>query len=72
MTRWTIFLLASMTAALAWAGSSPVHPGSHNGLVQRYAKPVTADRHDALSPSNLLSARYTPDDKLIPVDRFRR
>ncbi|MEN9315794.1 MAG: hypothetical protein RIS35_2187 [Pseudomonadota bacterium] len=43
--------------------------GPHDGLVQRYAKPFTPARHDALSPDRIFFARYTADDKLIPVDR---
>ena len=43
--------------------------GAHDGLVQRYVRPFTAERHDALSPSRLFFARYTADDRLIPVGR---
>lgn len=46
--------------------------GPYDGLVQRYAKPFAADRHDALSPSNIFFARYTADDKLIPIESGRR
>lgn len=41
--------------------------GAHDGLVQRYPKPFTTDRHDALSADNVFFARYTADDKLIPI-----
>ncbi len=43
--------------------------GPYDGLVKRYAQPFTASRHDALSESNVFFARYTVDDKLIPVGR---
>lgn len=40
--------------------------GSHEGLVRRYDKPFTPDRHDALSADNVFFARYTDDDRLLP------
>jgi branched-chain amino acid transport system substrate-binding protein len=43
--------------------------GPHDGLVRRYAKPFTPERHDALSPEQVFMARYTPDDQLIPINR---
>lgn len=43
--------------------------GSHPGLVQRYTRPFTADNHDGLSSSLPFMARYTADDKLIPLER---
>lgn len=43
--------------------------GSYDGLVQRYTKPFGADRHEALSAANVFFARYTADDKLIPINR---
>ena len=43
--------------------------GPYDGLVKRYAQPFTASRHDALSASNVFFARYTADDKLIPIGR---
>lgn len=46
--------------------------GPHEGLVQRYPKPFTAERHDALSPERVFFARYTADDRLIPVERAGR
>lgn len=42
--------------------------GPYQGLVRRYASPFTAERHDALSAENIFFARYTADDKLIPID----
>lgn len=41
--------------------------GPHDGLVKRYAKPFSADRHDALSPQDVFFARYTADDTLVPL-----
>lgn len=43
--------------------------GPYDGLVKRYAQPFAAGRHDALSASNVFFARYTADDKLIPMGR---
>jgi branched-chain amino acid transport system substrate-binding protein len=43
--------------------------GPYDGLVQRYAKPFSADRHDALSPANIFMARYGADDLLKPLNR---
>jgi branched-chain amino acid transport system substrate-binding protein len=45
------------------------HLGPHDGLMKHYAEPFTTERHDALSPENIFFARYTADDKLIPIDR---
>lgn len=41
--------------------------GPYDGLVRHYQKPFTADRHDALAAENVFFARYTADDKLIPI-----
>jgi branched-chain amino acid transport system substrate-binding protein len=46
--------------------------GVYDGLVQRYAQPFTADRHDALSASNIFFARYTTGDKLMPIESRKR
>lgn len=46
--------------------------GPYDGLVQRYAQPFSADRHDALSAANIFFARYTADDKLVPIGRLSR
>lgn len=43
--------------------------GPYDGLVQRYAHPFSAERHDALSSANIFFARYTADDKLVPINR---
>jgi branched-chain amino acid transport system substrate-binding protein len=41
--------------------------GPHQGLVRRYARPFTLDNHDALSAEQVFMARYTADDKLLPL-----
>lgn len=43
--------------------------GPYDGLVKRYVQPFAVGRHDALSASNVFFARYTADDKLIPMGR---
>lgn len=46
--------------------------GPYDGLVQHYSVPFTASRHDALSARNVFFAKYTEDDKLIPVNSRKR
>lgn len=46
--------------------------GPYDGLVRRYARPFAPDRHDALSPDNVFFARYTADDRLVPLERGAR
>jgi branched-chain amino acid transport system substrate-binding protein len=41
---------------------------SHDGLVKRYAPPFTPQRHEALTPNELLMARYRDDGVIVPVD----
>lgn len=41
--------------------------GPYDGLVQRFERPFTPERHDALSARNIFFARYTADDRLIPI-----
>jgi branched-chain amino acid transport system substrate-binding protein len=43
--------------------------GPYQGLVRRYTKPFTPQNHDALSIDQPFMARYTADDKLIPLER---
>lgn len=43
--------------------------GPYQGLVRRYAKPFTPQNHDALSSGQAFMARFTADDKLIPLER---
>ncbi len=38
----------------------------HRGLIRRYNPPFTAQRHEALSPAELLMARYRADGVLVP------
>ena len=42
---------------------------SHDGLVRRYAPPFTPQRHEALTPNELLMARYREDGVLVPAGR---
>jgi branched-chain amino acid transport system substrate-binding protein len=39
----------------------------HKGLVKHYAPPFTPTRHEALSPKELLMARYRSDGVLVPT-----
>ena len=41
--------------------------GPYDGLVRRYAPPFTPTRHDALTSDNILFARYTANDRLVPL-----
>ena len=41
--------------------------GPHQGLVRRYAKPFTADRHEALDATQAFMASYDRDGVLVPV-----
>ncbi len=41
--------------------------GPYDGLVKRYERPFTADRHDALSPAEAFMARYNANDVLLPI-----
>lgn len=41
----------------------------HDGLVRRYAPPFTATRHEALTPAELLMARYREDGVIVPAER---
>lgn len=45
--------------------------GPHEGLVQRYERPFTRERHDALSAKNIIFARYKTDGSLVPLGRHR-
>jgi len=45
--------------------------GPYDGLIQRYAQPFTATRHEALSARNIFFARYTADDRLVPIPAGR-
>jgi branched-chain amino acid transport system substrate-binding protein len=41
--------------------------GPYDGLVRRYARPFTPDRHDALSQDQAFMARYAADGTLLPI-----
>lgn len=41
--------------------------GPHQGLVRSYVRPFSPANHDALSAEQAFMARYTADDKLIPL-----
>lgn len=42
---------------------------AHDGVVKRYIQPFTAQRHEALSESDLFFARYGADGRLSPSGR---
>ncbi|MDD3517713.1 MAG: ABC transporter substrate-binding protein [Chromatiales bacterium] len=46
--------------------------GPYEGLVRRYERPFTPERHDALSAEAPFFARYSADGVLIPIDRPAR
>jgi branched-chain amino acid transport system substrate-binding protein len=41
--------------------------GSYRGLVRRYERPFSPQRHEALGPEQLLMARFRPDGVLAPA-----
>ncbi|MBF0334848.1 MAG: ABC transporter substrate-binding protein [Alphaproteobacteria bacterium] len=41
--------------------------GAHRGLVKRYPRPFTPDRHEALNADDLLMARYDSRGVLVPL-----
>jgi branched-chain amino acid transport system substrate-binding protein len=41
--------------------------GPYDGLVRRYSKPFTADRHDALTAEQAFMARYDQQGALLPI-----
>lgn len=43
--------------------------GAYDGLLRRYEKPFATDRHEALSPANILFARYDGEERLVPIVR---
>jgi branched-chain amino acid transport system substrate-binding protein len=41
---------------------------NYDGLIKRYARPFTRERHDALSEADVIITRYDPDDgAILPV-----
>lgn len=43
------------------------HLGPYQGLIKYYARPFTAERHDALCKDDVFMAYYTDDEHLIPA-----
>lgn len=41
--------------------------GPYAGLVRYYARPFSPERHDALGPEQVFMARYSADDRLLPL-----
>lgn len=41
----------------------------HRGLIKHYKPPFSADRHEALSPNELMMARYRKDGVLVPMQK---
>ena len=41
--------------------------GPHEGLVRRYARPFSPERHEALTADQVFFARYLADDRLVPI-----
>lgn len=70
-------LMHILARAIDWAGSTEraairealENLGPYEGLVRYYDRPFTPDRHDALSEKEVFMARYTADDRIIPLDR---
>jgi branched-chain amino acid transport system substrate-binding protein len=48
------------------------HLGPYQGLVRRYEAPFTADRHDALSSTQVFFARYDDEGNLVPAERHKK
>lgn len=44
---------------------------NYDGLVRRFERPFTAERHEALGPGDIFFARYRPDGTLVPADAAR-
>jgi branched-chain amino acid transport system substrate-binding protein len=68
-------LMHLLVRAIAQAGSTDrarvrsamEQLGPYDGVVRRYERPFTAQRHDALTPAQIFFARYLPGDRLAPV-----
>ena len=41
--------------------------GFDEGLVRRYARPFSPERHEALTADQVFFARYLADDRLVPI-----
>ncbi|MBF0620370.1 MAG: DctP family TRAP transporter solute-binding subunit [Magnetococcales bacterium] len=42
-------------------------PGSINGVVKKYRRPFTTEQHDALTPDDLIMARFTSEGTIMPT-----
>lgn len=42
---------------------------NYDGLIERFAQPFTADRHEALGPRHVFIGRFTPAGTVVPVRR---
>ena len=58
-----------LQACLPYCRDAMEQLGPYQGLVQKYAVPFTPQRHEALSPANIIFTRYTDDDQLIPFKK---
>lgn len=45
------------------------HLGPYDGAIKRYAPPFTPGRHEALSASDVVLARFGSDGSLVPINR---
>ena len=70
-------LMHLLAQAIDWAGSTDraavrtalENLGPYDGLVRHYDHPFTPERHDALSPAEVFMARFTADDRILPIPR---
>jgi len=46
--------------------------GPYQGLLRRYTKPFTAQRHEALDEKTVVMCRYAPDGAMVPIQPVRR
>lgn len=70
-------LMHLLALAIDWAGSTDraavrtalENLGPYDGLIRHYDHPFTPERHDALSPAEVFMARFTADDRILPIPR---
>ncbi len=70
-------LMHLLAQAIEWAGSTDraavrtalENLGPYDGLIRHYDHPFTPERHDALSPAEVFMARFTADDRILPIPR---
>jgi branched-chain amino acid transport system substrate-binding protein len=68
-------LMHLLAQAIDWAGSTDraavrtalENLGPYDGLVRHYDHPFSPERHDALSPAEVFMARFTADDRILPI-----